>query len=59
MKLCIIKPDGSSAEIILSDNQPSLENINNDILLFENYLYKIIIRSEESFDSIELFVGDY
>ncbi|MGM9968753.1 MAG: DUF2357 domain-containing protein, partial [Rummeliibacillus sp.] len=59
MKLCIIKPDGSSAETILGDNQPSLENINNDILLFENYLYKLIIRSEESFDSIELFVGDY
>lgn len=59
MKLCIIKPDGTNAEILFSDNQPSLENINNDILLFENYLYKLIIRSEETFDNIELFIGDY
>lgn len=59
MKLCIIKPDGSSAETLLSGSQPSLENVNNDILLFENYLYKLIVRCEESFDNIELFVGDY
>lgn len=59
MKLCIIKPDGSSAETLLRDNEPSLENINNDILLFENFFYKLIVRSEEAFDSIELFVGDY
>lgn len=59
MKLCIIKPDGSSAEVLLNGNQPSLENVNNDILFFENYLYKLIVRCEESFDNIELFVGDY
>ena len=59
MRLCIIQPDGSSAEVLLNDNHPSLETVNNDILLFENYLYKLIVRSEESFDSIELFVGDY
>lgn len=59
MKLCIIKPDGSNAETLLSVNQPSLENVNNDILLFENYLYKLIVRCDESFDSIELFIGDY
>ena len=53
MRLCIIQPDGSSAEVLLNDNHPSLETVNNDILLFENYLYKLIVRSEESFDSIE------
>lgn len=59
MKLCIIKPDGSNAEVLLGYNQPSLDNVNNDLLLFENYPYKLILRSEETFDSIELFVGDY
>lgn len=59
MKLCIIKPDGSNAEVLLGYNQPSLENVNNDLLLFENYPYKLILRSEEIFDNIELFVGDY
>lgn len=59
MKLCIIKPDGSSAEILLSDKQPSLDNINNEVLFLENSLYKILIRSNEVFDNIELFIGDY
>lgn len=59
MKLCIFKPDGSNAEIILSNNQPSLNNINKEILFLENSLYEISIRSEEIFENIELFIGDY
>lgn len=59
MKLCIIKPDGSIAETFLMEEQPSIEKINNELLFFENYLYKVIIKTEDFFDNIELFVGDY
>lgn len=59
MRLCIIKIDGSSEESYLSNVKPSLNHINNEILLFENHLYKLIIRSEEIFDSMEVFIGEY
>ena len=44
MKLCIIKPDGSIAETFLMEEQPSIEKINNELLFFENYLYKVIMQ---------------
>lgn len=59
MKLCIIQPDGSSAETLFHNTQPSLDKINSELLLFENYLYKLIIRDNELIESVELFVGDY
>lgn len=59
MKLCIIKPNGSNAEILLDTRQPSLENINNELLFLENCLYKVIIRSEDILTNVELFIGDY
>ena len=37
MKLCIVKPDGTVAEILLRDRQPSFEAFNNEQLFFENY----------------------
>ena len=40
MKLCIVKPDGTVAEILLRDRQPSFEAFNNEQLFFENYQYK-------------------
>ena len=36
MKLCIVKPDGTVAEILLRDRQPSFEAFNNEQLFFEN-----------------------
>ena len=38
MKLCIVKPDGTVAEILLRDRQPSFEAFNNEQLFFENYI---------------------
>ena len=59
MKLCIAKKDRTIAEIPVSTKQPSLESINNEILFFENYQYKIIIQDSETIENMELFVGDY
>lgn len=59
MKLCIVKPDGTVAEILLRDHQPSFETINNEHLFFENYKYKIAICDIEEDEDVEIFVGDY
>lgn len=59
MKLCIVKPDGTIAEVLMLERQPSLEALNNELLFFENYQYKLVIRDNEDVDNIELFVGDY
>ena len=59
MKLCIVKPDGTVAEILLRDRQPSFEAFNNEQLFFENYQYKFILREIEEYENIEIFVGDY
>lgn len=45
MKLCIVKPDGTVAEILLRDRQPSFEAFNNEQLFFENYQYKLEIHN--------------
>ena len=37
MKLCIVKPDGTVAEILLRDRQPSFEAFNNEQLLIQIY----------------------
>lgn len=59
MKLSIIKPDGSMIEILMSECQPFLETVNNELLFFENYQYKLLIRDKEAADNVELYVGDY
>lgn len=59
MKLCIVKPDGVVAEILLRDRQPSFEACNNEQLFFENYKYKFILRGIEEYENVEIFVGDY
>lgn len=59
MKLYIVKPDGTTTEILMFERQPCLETLNNELLLFENYQYKFIIRGNEDVDNIEMFVGDY
>lgn len=59
MKLCIVKPDGTVAEILLRDRQPSFEAFNNEQLFFENYQYKFILREIEEYENVEIFVGDY
>lgn len=59
MKLCIVKPDGNVAEVLMSERQPFLEVVNNELLFFENFEYKLIIRDSEVIDNTELFVGDY
>ena len=51
MKLCIVKPDGTVAEILLRDRQPSLEafhksfwfivNLITNHLILNNYFLKI------------------
>lgn len=35
MKLCIVKPDGTVAEILLRDRQPSFEAFNNEQLFLK------------------------
>lgn len=59
MKLCIVKPDGIIAEVLMNQHQPSFENLNNELLFFENYQYKLIVHENENIDNVELFVGDY
>lgn len=59
MKLCIVKPDGTVAEIMLRNHQPSFEVLNNEQLFFENYQYKFILREVEEYENVEIFVGDY
>ena len=39
--------------------QPTLETVNNELLFFENYYYKLIIRHSVYYENIEIFVGDY
>ena len=36
MKLCIVKPDGTIAEVLMSEQPPFLETVNNELLFFEN-----------------------
>lgn len=59
MKISIVNPDNTIAEILMGEHQPSLETINNELLFFENYQYKLIIRDSVNCENIELFVGDY
>ncbi len=59
MKISIVKPDSTIAEVMVGERQPSLENVNNELLFFENYQYKLIIRDSVRCDNTELFVGDY
>lgn len=59
MKIRIVRTDNTDAEVLMKEFQPSLENINNELLFFENYYYKLIIHDSINYDSIELFVGDY
>lgn len=59
MKLCILSPDNQVSEILMSNKQPTLDRINNEILLFENYRYKLIIHDDINYESMELFLGDY
>lgn len=59
MKLCIVKPDGTIAEVLMSEQPPFLETVNNELLFFENYPYKLIIRGNEFIKNTELFIGDY
>lgn len=59
MKLCIVKPDDTIVEVLMDERQPSLETVNNELLFFENYRYKLIIRDSAGYESTELFVGDY
>lgn len=59
MKISIVKPDNTIADVLIGNRQPSLETINNELLFFENYQYKLIIRDCEDHESVELFVGDY
>ena len=58
-RLCIVKPDGTVAEIMLRNHQPSFEVLNNEQLFFENYQYKFILREVEEYENVEIFVGDY
>ena len=53
MKLCIVKPDGTVAEILLRDRQPSFEAFNNEQLFFENYQYKFILREIEEYENVQ------
>lgn len=59
MKLCIIKPDGTSTDIEMLKEQPTLDTIDNELVLFENFSYKIIVRSTELFENAELYIGDF
>jgi predicted component of viral defense system (DUF524 family) len=59
MKLCIVKPDDTIAEVLMLERQPSLDAFNNELLFFENYQYRLLIRDNEAVDNVELFVGDY
>lgn len=57
MKLCIVKPDGTVAEILLRDRQPSFEAFNNEQLFFENYQYKFILREIEEYEECRDICG--
>lgn len=59
MKISIVKPDNTIAEVLMGEHRPSLETVNNEWLFFENYQYKLIIRDSVECENIELFVGDY
>lgn len=59
MILRIIKPDGSSTDIELYNKQPTIDHVNGELLLFENYQYSIIVLDNETYDKLELFIGDY
>lgn len=59
MKISIVKPDNTIAEVLIAEHQPSPESVNNELLFFENYQYKLIIRDSANYENIELFVGDY
>lgn len=58
MKLCIVKPDGTVAEILLRDRQPSFEAFNNE-QLFLKLSIQIYLREIEEYENVEIFVGDY
>ncbi len=58
MKLCIVKPDNTIVEILMNECQPSIEMVNNELLFFENYRYKLIIRDSIGHENTKLFVGD-
>ena len=59
MILRIIKPDGSSTDIELYNKQPTIDHVNGELLLFENYQYSIIVLDNETYDKLDLFIGDY
>lgn len=58
IKLCVI-PNDVEQEIELFQVQPLIENIDKNILLFENYPYKIVVKCDVAYDNLELFIGDY
>lgn len=59
MKICIIDFLGNRHELLLNNNEPKLDKINDEILLLENYEYKIIIHDKDRTENLELFIGDY
>lgn len=61
MKLCITGADNANVDILFHERQPTLESIDKEILLIENYLYSIRLYLDEveDEDNVELYVGDY
>lgn len=60
MNVRIISPYTDDLDITLIEENPSVESINNDFILLENYEYEIQIYLEcfDDIENIELFIGD-
>lgn len=58
-RLCVVKPDGLDFTIDMYEKRISIDDINKQILLFENYQYKVIVQSDEIFENAEMYIGDY
>ncbi len=59
MILRLIDINGLNEDIPVSRTEPSLDKINKEIILFENYSYKIKVLDSDDIDNISLTIGDY
>lgn len=58
MKISIVN-NGTIAEVLVGESPPSLEAVNNKLLLYENFKYRLIVSNANDWKNVELFIGDY
>ncbi len=59
MKVSIVDNSNNRYVLQLSNSEPRLDQVCDDILLLENYNYKLIVNDENLAENIELYIGDY